>query len=41
MDLLSVPSSTKFIVTGLVLLGSVSIDAATRKRFAQVVKRAG
>jgi D-xylose transport system permease protein len=41
MDLLSVPSSTKFIVTGLVLLGSVTIDAATRKRFSQVVRRAG
>lgn len=40
MDLLSVPSSTKFMVTGAVLLGSVTVDAATRKRFATTVRRA-
>ena len=33
MDLLSFGSSTKFIVTGLVLLAAVSVDATLRNRF--------
>jgi D-xylose transport system permease protein len=32
MDLLALPSSTKFMITGGVLLVAVTIDAVTRRR---------
>ena len=32
MDLLGLASGTKFVITGLVLLGAVLIDAAARRR---------
>jgi D-xylose transport system permease protein len=39
MDLLALPSSVKYIITGAVLLGAVSIDAIVRRR-AQAAGRA-
>jgi D-xylose transport system permease protein len=32
MDLLALPASTKFMVTGLALLGAVTLDAGSRGR---------